>query len=133
VAERGDQYRADVDPDDLPGLYRVGSLISAGVPVAAGTDAPFGSPDPWASIAAAVDRRTRAGHVLGGSERVDPGVALDLYLGRADAPASPRVVAEGQPADLCVLAVPWRDLETIEAAPPVRCTLVGGEPIHHAP
>ena len=47
VAERGGQYAVDVAPEDLPDLWRLRSLIDAGVPVAAGSDAPFGGGDPW--------------------------------------------------------------------------------------
>src|SRR5439155_12888916 len=56
VAERGDQYLRDVDADDVAHLYRVRSLLDAGVAVAFGTDAPYGSADPWRVIRAAVDR-----------------------------------------------------------------------------
>src|SRR5204862_3556523 len=65
VAERGDQYHSDVNHADRPDLWRCGTLLAAGVPVGAGTDAPFGSPDPWAAVAAAVERRTETGRLLG--------------------------------------------------------------------
>jgi predicted amidohydrolase YtcJ len=100
VAERGEQYRTDVDPDDLPSLYRCGSLLRAGVAVAAGTDAPFGRPDPWAAMRAAVSRD------LNPDERVEPRQALELFLGRPDAPVVRRRVAVGEPADLVLLHVP---------------------------
>jgi predicted amidohydrolase YtcJ len=100
VAERGEQYRTDVDPDDLPSLYRCGSLLRAGAAVAAGTDAPFGRPDPWAAMRAAVSRD------LNPDERVEPLRALELFLGRPEAPAVPRRVAVGEPADLVLLHVP---------------------------
>lgn len=75
VAERGAQYRRDVDPDDLPHLYRCRSLLDAGVRVLGGTDAPFGGSDPWAAMRAAVDRD------LGPGERVTPTQALELFRG----------------------------------------------------
>jgi predicted amidohydrolase YtcJ len=134
VAERGDQYRTDVDPDDLPLLYPCASLRAAGVAVAAGTDAPFGGPDPWAAIHAAVHRRTASGAVLGAGERVDPAVALGLFLGRPDAPALPRRVAPGEPADLCLLDRPLADLLGALASPagddpldPVAVTIAHGD------
>src|SRR5439155_1534908 len=80
TGERGDQYLTDVDPDDLDHLYPCGGLIAAGVPVGGGTDAPFGDPDPWRAIAAAVTRTTERGHVLGRDERIPPRRALDLFL-----------------------------------------------------
>ena len=60
VRERGDAYLADVEPRDRPWLYRGRGLLEASVPLGGGTDAPFGDPDPWAAMRAAVDRRTEA-------------------------------------------------------------------------
>lgn len=75
VAERGEQYRLEVDPDDLPSLYRCGSLLRAGVRVLGGTDAPFGGADPWAAMRAAVHRD------LNPEERIEPEQSLDLFAG----------------------------------------------------
>jgi predicted amidohydrolase YtcJ len=130
VAERGDQYLADVDPDDRPLLYPCASLRAAGVAVAAGTDAPFGGADPWAAVRAAVHRRTRAGTVLGAGERVEPATALALFLGRPDSPADRRRVEPGAPADLCLLDRPLAEVHAVlardEDVCPVVATLVGG-------
>jgi predicted amidohydrolase YtcJ len=107
VADRGDQYLADVDPDDRQHLWRCGSLLAAGVGVGASSDAPFGDPDPWRAIAAARDRTTPSGRVLGPGERIPAARALQLYLTPLDQPAGPpRRVLPGVPADLCLLAVP---------------------------
>src|SRR5690606_2516700 len=116
------------DADDQPDLYRLRTLLDAGVRVAAGTDAPFGGSDPWASMAAAVERRTIGGHVLGPDERVDLTTALALFTGRADAPGRPRTVRVGQRADLCILGVPWRGLAASLRDRPVACTVIAGEP-----
>ena len=133
VAERGDEYLTDVDPDDVPLLYPCATLQAAGVAVAAGTDAPFGDADPWAAMRAAVQRRTRSGQVLGAGERVGPATALDLFLGSADAPARPRRVEPGAPADLCVLDRPLRDVyEALDGEPsfnPVVLTIAAGRVI----
>jgi predicted amidohydrolase YtcJ len=132
VAERGDEYITDVEPDDLAHLYRCGSLLAAGIPVAAGTDAPFGRPDPWAAARAAVRRRTASGVLLGSGEAVTPGQALDLFLGRAGAPASRRQVAPGERADLCVLRAPLDVvLEELDAEL-VAATIIGGHVVHLA-
>src|SRR5690606_35391491 len=92
VAERGDQYLADVAPAEQPELWRVASLLRAGVPVALSTDAPFGDADPWAAMRAAVFRRTPAGHVLGEAECVPASAALQMFLGDPGRPATPRPV-----------------------------------------
>jgi predicted amidohydrolase YtcJ len=103
VAERGDDYLAEVDADDVGSLWRCGSLQTHGIAVAAGTDAPFGHPDPWRAMAAAVNRTTQAGAVLGGSERISPKAALGLFLGSAMTPATPRQIIDGATTDLCLL------------------------------
>ena len=71
--------RANVEARDLPHLYRVKSWLAAGIATGGGTDAPFGRPDPWRSMRAAVERRTPQGFVLGPDERVFPETALALF------------------------------------------------------
>jgi predicted amidohydrolase YtcJ len=127
IGERGDDYRADVDPDDLDLLYRCGSLIEAGVPVAAGTDAPYGQPDPWAAIAAATTRRTGSGAVLGPDERITSQRALDLFLTEPLEPGGPpRRIAPGVVADLCLLRAPLAEVLGEPSADHVRATIIGG-------
>jgi len=123
VAERGDDYLRDVDARDRGSLYRVRSWLDAGVPLAAGTDAPYGDPDPWKTIAAAVSRRTRRGEVLGDGERVPFETALALF-------GSGLALEVGQPADLCLL-------ERADAAPSdgisserVAATVCAGQVVH---
>jgi predicted amidohydrolase YtcJ len=104
VAERGDQYLADVPSDEHHQLWRVASLIAAGIPVAMSTDFPFGDLDPWAALRAAVGRETASGTVLGPRERIDAAAALTMFFGTPEHPTRLRSVSAGQPADLCVLA-----------------------------
>ena len=106
VAERGDDYLREVDPDDLPHLYPCRSLLDAGITVMGSTDAPYTSPDPWCAIAAAVARRTPSGAALGEAERLSPRRALELFSHDPLRPGRLRRVAVGQPADLCLLAAP---------------------------
>ncbi len=127
VRTRGDDYLRDVEPRDLPWLYRCAGFDAAGVPLGAGTDAPFGEPDPWLAMQAAVDRRTAAGERLGAGEALSPERALALFTTPADAPGgAPRRIAPGAPADLCLLDRPWaraRDALTSDA---VAATLAAG-------
>ena len=110
VAERGDDYLADVDEEDRPHLWRCASLIAAGVAVGFSTDAPFGDADPWRAVDAAVHRRTRGGAVLGPRERIGARAALERFLTPLDRPGgAPRRIAAGAPADLCLLDVPLAD------------------------
>ncbi len=133
IRERGDRYASDVAPQELADLYRCASLTAAGVPVAASSDAPYASPDPWAAMATAIDRRTRGGLALGASEQVSAAEALRMYLG---GPASPggaaRRVSIGADADLCLLAAPLRDVLASPSATAVRATFIGGRAVYES-
>lgn len=127
LATRGDDYLRDVHPDDIPLLYRHAGLVVAGVPVAVSSDAPFGPLDPWAAIAAAVNRTSPDGTVIGREEQVDARTALSGYLTSPSAPGGPpRRVAPGAVADLCLLHT---DLDTalheLDRSV-VRTTVLGG-------
>lgn len=127
VAERGDDYLIDVEPADQPALWRVASLIAAGVRVALSTDLPFGGSDPWAAMRAAVHRRTPTGAVLNGGERVSATTALTLFHGTAKHPDVPRTIAPGQPGDLCVLSAPPAEVLARLDSALVAATVVGGD------
>jgi predicted amidohydrolase YtcJ len=127
VAERGDQYLHEVPAADHDHLWRVASLLQAGVPVALSTDMPFGDGDPWAAMRAAVHRTTPSGAVLGERECISAQTALTLFLGSPDQPSRPRAVAPGEPADLCVLTVPPETALAELDAETVAATIIGGE------
>ena len=108
IAERGDQYLGEVDHDEQAWLYRLRGFLQAGIRLAAGSDSPFGSPDPWRAMAAAVNRRTRQGCEIGPNESIDPDQALQLFTSPAEAPGRPAGPIQcGDPANLCLLDVPW--------------------------
>ena len=123
VAERGDAYSRDVDPDDLSSLYRCRSLLEDGVAVLLSTDAPYSEPDPWAAVRAASDRRTPSGSVLGPGERIDRQRALGLLTSAAE-------LRVGAPADLCLLAEPLEVALGRSTSPHVQATFVAGRRIH---
>ena len=127
VAERGDQYLVDVPAAQHHELWRVATLIRAGVSVALSTDAPFGDADPWAVMRAAVHRRTPSGAVLGPRERISARAALTMFLGTAEAPPSTRQVRPGAPADLCVVSGPPAEVLSDPDAGLVAATLIAGE------
>jgi predicted amidohydrolase YtcJ len=110
LAERGDQYLRDVAAAEQPWLYRLRAFLDKDIPLAGGSDAPFGSADPWRAMAAAVSRRTAGGVVMRPEESLTPEQALALYT---SAPAAPglgqRRVAVGAAASLCLLSAPWRE------------------------
>ncbi|MBT7369147.1 MAG: amidohydrolase family protein [Gammaproteobacteria bacterium] len=130
IFERGDAYLKDIPEAEHDFLYRCRSLIDAGIPVAFGTDMPFGHPDPWLAMRSAALRTTSSGHVLGIHERVSPEEALNMFLGELDAPFSPRVLTPGQTADCCLLDAPWHEIRNDFDSGHVRMTLKNGDVIY---
>jgi predicted amidohydrolase YtcJ len=131
IAERGDQYRQDVDMDDQAYLYRGAGFIEAGVALAAGSDAPYGAVDPWASMRAAVSRRSKSGHLFGHQENLSARQALALYGGDLHRPGSGlRELEVGQIADLCLMDCAWETvLDELNARHVVK-TFRAGQPVY---
>lgn len=117
IAERGEQYLAQVEAEDIPLLYRAGAFRRCGVRLAAGSDAPYGCADPWYAMRAAVSRRTGNGVLIGVDEALSPAEALALYAGDPLAPGGPLcALGVGEAADLCLLDVPLqRQLADLDA------------------
>ncbi|AGB20615.1 putative TIM-barrel fold metal-dependent hydrolase [Mycobacterium sp. JS623] len=127
VAERGDQYLTDVPAEEHHELWRLASLLRAGVKVALSTDMPFGQSDPWATIRAAVHRTTASGAVLNADECVSAREALTMFFGVSSTPTEARAIAKGQPGDLCLLAAPPTEvLEELDANM-VAATVIAGQ------
>lgn len=86
VYERGDVYRGEY-PVELHGwLHRAGSLVRAGIPYAAGSDAPVTEPAPGLGFFVLTQRRTRSDAVLGLNEALGAEqalAALTLWPARA--------------------------------------------------
>ncbi len=128
IYERGDVYALDVDAADRAWLYRGRGFLDGAVALGAGTDAPYGDPDPWLAIRAAVHRRTRAGRELGKSEALTPERALALFTSPIDAPGRPPAqLATGDPADLCLVDLSWQRFRERLSRDHVALTLYRGE------
>jgi predicted amidohydrolase YtcJ len=127
ISARGDDYLREVPGPEHAWLYPCATLARAGTVVAAGTDAPFGPPDPWRCVAAAVTRRTPSGRVLGRAERLSPARALRLFLTAPEHPGRLREVRPGQPGDLCVLRTPLRPFLSRPAADGVRAGIAAAQ------
>jgi predicted amidohydrolase YtcJ len=127
VAERGDEYLADIAQEEWSNLYRLRAFAQAGVTMAGGSDTPFGAADPWAAMAAAVARRTRQGKLLGAGERLTPEAALALFLADPVKLDRTRCIEPGTSADLCLLARPWREARELLSAGLVKATIIGGQ------
>jgi predicted amidohydrolase YtcJ len=130
VRERGDAYLRDVEPRHHAELYRLRAFLEGGITLAGGSDAPFGSADPWMAMAAAVERRTAGGQPFGPTEALAPEEALALHLADPLDLARQRRIAPDEPADLCLIDRDWaaarRDLSGVR----VCATWVSGRLVH---
>lgn len=119
IHDRGERYCATIPAEQWGELYPAASLARAGVPLLAGSDAPYASVDPWLAMRTARDRRISTGAVLGAAERLNALQALRLYCQGAIEP--------GAAADLILCAGSLADVLRDLCAARVRCTLIGGE------
>ncbi|MEM9706125.1 MAG: amidohydrolase family protein, partial [Pseudomonadota bacterium] len=123
IVDRLDAYEIDVDTREKPMLWRLASFLRKGVPLAAGSDAPFGSANPWRAMAAAV--RRPAG--FGDNETVSADEALSLFLSPLSEPGgAARRLCVGAPADICLLSQPWTEARADLSNVKVRATLING-------
>ncbi|TMC51235.1 MAG: hypothetical protein E6J14_02010 [Chloroflexi bacterium] len=131
VRRHGDRYLTDPDENPPAWVHRCGSLLAAGVRVAAGSDAPVVTPAPLQSMAAAMTRRTLSGTALGPDERVGFDAALALHTRwAATLCGRPELgrLRQGSPADLVVLpADPATLPPEVMAELPVTATMLAGE------
>ena len=130
IRERGDRYLADVEPRHHSDLYRLRSLRDAGLVMAGGSDAPYGSADPWLAMASAVDRRTATGATIGPEETLTPEEALELYFADPCDLACQRTIAPGETADLCLLDRPWAEARERLLSEDVAGTWISGCLVH---
>ncbi|MCH7652749.1 MAG: amidohydrolase family protein, partial [Chloroflexi bacterium] len=133
----GDRYLAEVEPERQRLLYRIGSLIRAGVTVAGSSDAPVIDPNPMYGIYGAVARQSASGQVVGVDEVISRLQAIRLYTSTAaraiGRETSGGRIAVGEAADLVLLdkdptAVSDRELLNTR----VVMTLVGGRVVWEA-
>lgn len=128
VAERGEQYLRYVDRQEHEFLYRAKSFLDGGVALAAGSDAPYGGSNPWAVMRAATERKTAGGSIMMPMEVLTPRQSLSLFTGDCLSPGVvQRKIEVGKSADLCLLAVPWREMLQYFDSDFVRATWCRGE------
>jgi len=123
ISERIAAYRRHVPEIDHQNLWRLKSFHTAGLRLAAGSDAPFGDPNPWAAMFAAVNRpKGFEGESINAEE------ALALYTKPAqDAGALPRRVEIGTRADVILLDRTWKHAAENLADVKVLKTWIDGE------
>lgn len=131
----GPSYRANVAGGLQPHLYPIGTIESAGISVAIGSDAPVINPNPWPAIHGAVTRQDYGGQPFpetDGSGSVSVESALRMYTmsgakleGTAQNKGS---ITPGKLADLVLvdadpLTVDAQGLKDIKA----KMTVIGGK------
>ncbi len=131
IRERGEQYLQNVERENHAILYRGKSLLDAGIPLGGGTDAPYGEPNPWFAMAAAVLRATPQGIIIGENEKLTPDEALALFISPAQLPGGgPRQLMVGAEADFCLLDRPWHNARNMLAEVSVVATIRAGSLIY---
>ena len=132
IYESAERYVATVPPEKQPWLYPLRTLRDLGLPMAAGSDAPVASPDPWRGVYSALTRRSADGLVLHPEQSLSLEQAIRLYTSGAAAASGEGglkgTIQAGAPADLALLDRRLADgnpegLLTARAV----LTMVGGE------
>jgi len=127
IQERVAAYVKDVPAEDHENLWRLKAFLNAGLAVAAGSDAPFGDPNPWKAMAAAINRPTGFE-----AEAISPEQALQLYTKPHNAAgASARKLEVGVQADMCLLNRPWHTAREDLSDVQVMATWVAGELVYN--
>jgi predicted amidohydrolase YtcJ len=131
----GDTWAAMFGPGETERMMPVRALLDLGIPAMANTDFPNAPLDPAVTLRAAVERRTRAGAVIGAAEAVTPRTAWSLVTtGAAYGAFEERTrgkVAPGYLADLVVLSADPFDPGALGPGA-VDATVAGGRPVHAA-
>lgn len=136
--ERGDQYLRDVDPQDRPWLYRGRAFLDAGLRLRAGSDAPYGSADPWFSMRCATQRETVSGVSIAANEALSPEEAFLLFMPITAGTnfdfefCLRKMFSLGEPADFCLLDRPWSKARSTLSSDIVRATFRAGIRIDQA-
>ena len=130
--ESGERYATQVPQEMQPWLYPLRTLLGLSVPLAAGSDAPVASPDPWQGIHSAVTRRGASGLALHPEQGLSLEEALRLYTaGAAAASQEGHIKGRIQQGKLADLVLVDLDLGRVEPEDllkvRVELTMVGGE------
>jgi len=133
IYHNGEKYLSLTEEESaLPHLYPVGSFVRAGIPLAAGSDAPVTYPDPLLSIYSAVTRRVRGAGLFSPSQAVTVQAALEMHtINSAHASfeeGKKGSISVGKLADLALLEIDPTAVEPegVKEIKPMM-TMVGGK------
>ena len=137
ISDFGDGMMDAVDSAFAPLIYRMKSLLNAGMVLPGSTDSPVSDGNPLVSIHDMVNRRTASGRILGAGERLTVAEAVRAYTyGSAYAVGQEKdkgTLRRGMLADFTVLS---EDLFRIDPsrirATETTATVVGGELLYDA-
>lgn len=137
ISDFGDGMMDAVEPELAPLIYRMKSLLEAGLVLPGSTDSPVSDGNPLVSIHDMVNRTTASGRVLGPAERLGVAEAVRAYTyGSAYAVGEENTkgtLKTGQLADFITLS---DDLFQVDPATirelSVGLTVVGGEVVFNA-
>ncbi|MEE8442852.1 MAG: amidohydrolase [Dehalococcoidia bacterium] len=132
IYESAERYVAEVAREKQPWLYPLRTIRALGVAMAAGSDAPVASPDPWRGIYGAVARRDASGVALHQEQSLSVEAALHMYTAGAAAASQEDgvkgIIQKGKLADLMLVD---RDLNQTKEVDLLKTrvvlTMVGGE------
>ncbi|MEV8143735.1 amidohydrolase [Specibacter sp. NPDC078709] len=135
ISDFGDGMMAAVEPENQHNIYRMKSLLDAGIVLPGSTDSPVSNGNPLRSIHDMVNRRTESGAIMGPAERLTVEEAVRAYTyGSAYAVNEEHnkgTLSRGMLADFTVLS---DDLFTIEAERiadvTVGATVIGGKTVY---
>lgn len=135
LTDYGDNYVNDYGEERAASMFPFRSFLREGVPAVLSSDAPVSHPDPLAGLAAACERTSRRGQVLGADERITLMEAIRCYtLHGAYAEYAEDVrgsIEVGKLGDLALVDAPLLDLDPVDL---VRCkvdmTVIGGEVVY---
>jgi predicted amidohydrolase YtcJ len=131
----GDTWPRLFGEEETQRMVPVRSLLDLGIPAQVNTDFPNAPLDPLRTLRSCVERRTRAGMLVGAAEAVTPREAWALATagcayGAFEEEKRGRIVP-GYLADLVVLAADPFDLPGLEASA-IAATVAGGRPVYAA-
>lgn len=131
IYNSGERYLSDVPTEQQKHLYAIKTMLKAGIKVAAGSDAPISTPNPFSGIYAAVTRRARTGPVVQAGEAISLVDALNLYTTAAAYSCFQEnrlgTISKGKYADILILNTNLSDVKPENIAEiKVETTLMNG-------